>query len=214
MGFKLTREYHIDCGLLLKHLEGLKQSCVSGAKLVAGKTYVLKDEESKQDYFSSNSVNLWCMENYYQDGFKLEVVDVFGNGVVSEYIVMLADEIKYFKLKEENVMPIKPEDEVTITTTYRELAMVYAILGKTAPAGRSSIFNQVSNLLDPTCAKYSEVIYPITNPQGILNYYKYQAKWEGVLFGAQETQQQIQIRELREQAEALLQKAKELEGTE
>lgn len=110
-------------------------------------------------------------------------------------------------------MPINTEDEVTITTTYRELARVYAILGKVNNAAFSSLFKQVAALLDPDYKKYAKFVSPI-DKSNILNYHSYQFSWEELLFGEQETQHQIQIRELREQAEALLERAKELEGTE
>lgn len=182
-------------------------------KLEVGKTYVFKDDVSKSLYLNHYRANKYFFSNYYKDGFTVSTITDEGDGCYEDgNTVILIDEMKYFKLKEENVMPINTEDEVTITTTYRELARVYAILGKVDGAPFSSLFNQVVALLDPDYKKYSKLIQPI-DKLDVLNYYSYQFSWEALLFSGQETQQQIQIRELREQAEALLQKAKELEGT-
>lgn len=110
-------------------------------------------------------------------------------------------------------MPIKPEDEVTITTTYRELALCYAVLGKISFKGEMKLWIKLREMLDPEQRVYDSLIYSKDFSE-LEQYSKIKDKWEGLLFPQKpvETQQQIQIRELREQAEALLQKAKELEG--
>lgn len=187
-------------------------------KLEVGKTYVFKDETSKEYYLTGNCCNTQYCEEFYDKGFKLDNVETspykdYVYGMVSGAVVIDKDEMKYFKLKEENVMPIKPEDEVTITTTYRELARLYVIMGKCNGDTNGELFVKLKSLLDIGGDKYDKLIRPMSSARDILNYNEYQSKWEGMLFGEQETQQQIQIRELREQAEALLQKAKELEGT-
>lgn len=110
-------------------------------------------------------------------------------------------------------MPIKPEDEVTITTTYRDLALCYAVLGKIRFNGEMKLWTKLREMLDPEQRIYDSLIY--SKDFSELEQYSYiKDKWEGLLFPQKlvETKQQIQIRELREQAEALLEKAKELEG--
>lgn len=183
-------------------------------KLDVGKTYVFKDEASKSKYLNHYRANKYFFSNYYKDGFSVSTVTDEGDGCYEDgNTVILIDEMKYFKLNEENVMPIKPEDEVTITTTYRELARLYVIMGKCNGDTNGELFVKLKSLLDIGGDKYDKLIRPMSSARDILNYNEYQSKWEGMLFGEQETQQQIQIRELREQAEALLEKAKELEGT-
>ena len=178
------------------------------SELEVGKTYVFKDESCAEEYLNNKIQNKGYFQEYYWGGFKIN--RGWNNcGFINGLLMIASDELKYFKLKEENVMPISSEDEVTITTTYRELARVYAILGKVDGAAFSSLFNQVAAMLDPDYKKYSKFISPI-DKRDVLNYHSYQFSWEALLFSEQETPQQIQIRE---QAEALLQKAKELEGT-
>ena len=123
-------------------------------------------------------------------------------------------ESKEQPMKEHNFTPknIKPEDEVTITTTYRELATVYAIYGSVNGAGNSYLFKKLENMLDYNRKVYDKVIGNKTKEQ-ILNYNQYQKEFETLLFSQEpvETDQQKQIRELREQAEAMLQQVKALE---
>lgn len=180
-------------------------------KLEVSKTYVFKGESCAGEYLNNKIQNKGYFQEYYWGGFKIN--RVWNNcGFINGLLMIASDELKYFKLKEEDVMPIKPEDEVTITTTYRELARLYVILGKANGNTNGRLFVKLKSLLDIGGDKYNKLIRPMTSARDILNYGEYQSKWEGMLFGEQETQQQIQIRELREQAEVLLQKAKELEG--
>ena len=120
-------------------------------------------------------------------------------------------------MTEHNITPknIKPEDEVTITVTYRELATVYAIYGSVNGAGNSYLFKKLENMLDYNRKVYDKVVGNKTREQ-ILNYNQYQKEFEALLFPQEpvETKQQKQIRELREQAEALLQKAKDIESSQ
>lgn len=116
-------------------------------------------------------------------------------------------------MKEHN---IKPEDEVTITATYRDLAKIYALLGTTScKYADHSLFYKLENMLDPSGHIRDKVVVDNVPYENRLNYKEYQEEFEVLLFPETiETEQQKQIRELREQAEALLQKAKDIESSQ
>lgn len=81
-------------------------------KLEVGKTYVFKDELNKQSYIKCHNNNMKYHEEFYDEGFKLEEVLIgFSTGLdygrVKGYSVIGVDEVKFFKLKEENVVTNK-----------------------------------------------------------------------------------------------------------
>ena len=78
-------------------------------KLEVGKTYVFKDEESKQEYIDRHDRNVDLISKYYKDGFTIENIDEDGDGEVngSTAGVIVSKEMKYFKLKEENIVTNK-----------------------------------------------------------------------------------------------------------
>ena len=126
------------------------------------------------------------------------------------------------QMKEHNTKPknIKPEDEVTITVTYRDLAKMYALLGSVSCTYRDHrLFYRLEKMLDPSGDIRDSVVVNNIPYENRLKYEEYQKEFESALFPEHvETEQQKQIRELREQAEAmqeqskaLLQKAKSLE---
>jgi hypothetical protein len=185
-------------------------------KLEVGKTYVFKNSIYEELYRTDNSTNEDYYSSYYKDGFTLD--EIYNkDGWQDDCIVIENREIKYFK---EKTMSIRPEDEVTITTTYGELARAYAVLG--AVNGSSypnkegySYWGQLKKLLDPNQVTHDSFFFFGGNKKkDILDYMNYQAEWVNLLFPQEpiETKQQKQIRELREQAEELLAKAKKLEG--
>ena len=125
-------------------------------------------------------------------------------------------------MTEHNITPknIKPEDEVTITVTYRDLAKIYALLGTTScKYGDHSLFYKLENMLDPSGHIRDKVVVSNVSYENRFKYQEYQEEFESALFPEPvETEQQKQIRELREQAEAmqeqskaLLQKARDIE---
>lgn len=118
------------------------------------------------------------------------------------------------QMKEQNVQQknIKPEDEVTITVTYRDLAKMYAFLGSAnCIYSDHQLYYRLECILDPAGKVRNEVIYKKVPYYDRLNYDKYQEEFEAALFPEPvETEQQKQIRELREQAEALQEQSKEL----
>ena len=126
------------------------------------------------------------------------------------------------QMKEQNVQPknIKPEDEVTITVTYRDLAKMYALLGSVSCTYNDHrLYYKLEKMLDPSGDIRDSVVVNNISYENRLKYKEYQEEFESALFPEPvETEQQKQIRELREQAEAmqeqskaLLQKAKSLE---
>lgn len=179
-------------------------------KLEAGKTYVFKDDETKQAYLCGSYKNLEYFKNRYSEGFILEYVNNYSSGIIDGESVIGADELHLFKLKEEPMQNIKPEDEVTITTTYGELARVYAVLGNVNGLGYGEhLWHQLVEILDPEEKVYNGLVCS-KKEEELMDYASYQKEWLNALF-PQETDQQKQIRELREQAKELLKKAKQLE---
>ncbi len=108
------------------------------------------------------------------------------------------------KHNEENRKMISPEDEVTITTTYGELAKVYAVLSGTNGESRGKdLWDLCSELLCDSYAvtrnkKYWSFGLHKKTPAELLNYTEYQDAWEKHLFQPKETEQQRKIRELEE----------------
>lgn len=78
-------------------------------KLEVGKTYVFKDEGSKQAYIDLHSSNENLISKYYTGGFTICMVDEDGDGKVNGCTAwaIVSEEVKFFKLKEENVVTNK-----------------------------------------------------------------------------------------------------------
>lgn len=78
-------------------------------ELEVGKTYVFKDEWSKQTYIHRHDCNASLISKYYKDGFTIDGIDQDGDGTAIGSIarVIVCKEMKYFKLKEENVVTNK-----------------------------------------------------------------------------------------------------------
>ena len=107
--------------------------------------------------------------------------------------------------EQSNIKPknIKPEDEVTITVTYHDLALVYAVIGRVLGTD-SKLYDLAQEILDPDFSKSYEIGLSRKTLDEIVRYGKYCKEFEALLFPQEpiETEQQKQIRELREQAEA------------
>lgn len=115
---------------------------------------------------------------------------------------------------------IKPEDEVTITTTYGDLALIYALLGPTngKTFGKEHPWSIAKNLLgDIYQNKYEEFFMSGDvdryDKYGIkhINYVSWQDKWINHLF-QQETEQEKKIRELEETISKATKQIEELKG--
>lgn len=182
-------------------------------KLEVGKTYVFKDGEAKEDWLSGYSANKQLHDSLYNNGFTLEYVYKDIQGEIGQRIVIGSDELKYFKLKEETMQQpkhIRPEDEVTITTTYGELAKVLILLAKANGKHRGNLFDVLRNLfgIKGACSDMIKGKLPT------IDYVKVEQEWLAELFPEPtpvESPAQRKVRELREQAEELLAKARELE---
>lgn len=121
-------------------------------ELEVGKTYVFKDEQSKDKYLSKYSHNREVYGRYYKDGFKLDTVETYLGkevyGIISGWLVINDEEIKYFKLKEENVVTNKFDksmlkDGMVVVTRGGER---YLVLG--ANLVRGSGYNQLCTFKD------------------------------------------------------------------
>lgn len=185
-------------------------------KLEAGKTYVFKDELACI-LWSDIDENDYIRSEFYDDGFAIDEV-YEDDGYICDNCVIGMDELQYFKLKEEKTMQqpkhIRPDDEVTITTTYGELARAYAVLGKVGgrPYG-ADLWSIIGDIIDDFGSVYSQIVYP-KDLEGACKYPEYQKEWLAALFpepAPVESPTQRKARELREQAELLLVKARELE---
>lgn len=73
-------------------------------KLEVGKTYVFKDEQSKQDYLENYTGDISKLKSCYDDGFTLTRVNSNGSGFTGGWNVITRcvinkNNIKYFKTK-------------------------------------------------------------------------------------------------------------------
>lgn len=76
--------------------------------------------------------------------------------------------------------PIKPEDEVTITTTYGDLAEVYAVMGAVCGASFGGcVWGIAKGLLDPNQKVYNSLRPNLT---GHIDYSSFQGEWLAALF--------------------------------
>lgn len=184
-------------------------------KLEAGKTYVFKDEDAKEAWLSRYSCNKQQYDLFYNNGFTIEYVYKGIQGETGQRIVIGSDELQYFKLKEDETMQqhkhIRPEDEVTITTTYGELAKVYLLLANSNGICGFTTFTECQRIFDDEDSVKLEQVYFKFN---VDDYCGIESEWLKILFPEPtpvESPTQRKARELREQAELLLAKAKELE---
>ena len=116
-------------------------------------------------------------------------------------------------MNEHTVKPknIKPEDEVTITVTYRDLAKIYALIGSsTCRYMDENLYLRLMSMLDSGGDIRYNIVYQKVPRSERLDYAAYQEEFEAALFPQEptETEQQKQIRELRERAEALQEQSK------
>lgn len=124
--------------------------------------------------------------------------------------------ITYNQLMEEAGMTkkkVRPEDEVTITTTYGELAKAYAILGRVNGHNYGEdLWVSASRILGEMSGYKAYATLEHQDIATRANYNSYQDQWIETIFGSQKTKAQIAVENLRKKAEELLTQAKELEG--
>lgn len=112
----------------------------------------------------------------------------------------------------DNQVNIRPEDEVTITTTYGELARVYAVMGHVNGKDFSKTLWQISKemLSDTTHDIYDEHLNT-KDVYEVIDYSEYQEKWINALFN-KKTEQQLQIEALEETIRKAAEQIKKLKG--
>ena len=191
-------------------------------KVEVGKKYRLIDKEgyvshSKNSYFNRRLVdnkdifdeNLCVVITYVTNGHGR----VHGNSVISP------NEYHLFALVEENEMDAKepktitPETEVTITTTYGELAKAYYVMGMASGKTRGKLlWATAGDLLgDSNRSIYRE------NPSGqeriVIQYRSVQEEWESLFFKSKEQQEkEIAIEQRRKMIAQLEKEIGELEN--
>lgn len=189
-------------------------------KLEAGKTYRCIDLEG---YLNSHHCNEEIWYQHSVNGcYTIDALDhAFRgyNGLIEDTIVINTDAMKFFELVEGDINVnnnnITPETEVTITTTYGDLAAVYYVMGKSN--GReygASLWDIAKGLLD-----LDQVIYNNNHDMikhGIIKYVDIQKEWEDLLFKPSEKdlkkkEQQDKIDKLKKE---LAEAVKELENIE
>lgn len=169
-----------------------------------------------QVYKQGVEVYFFCGDRVYIENYMLYTLTNVTKQQKATQDSQSKQESKDHPMKEQNLKPknIKPEDEVTITVNYRDLALVYAVLGKTT-GPYSMLYKQAKEMLDLNWKAYDSLNLRNKTSDQILRYGDYYKEFEALLFPEPiETGQQKQIRELREQAEALLQKAKDIESNQ
>ena len=93
---------------------------------------------------------------------------------------------------------VLPTDSITITTTYGELAKVYAVVGRmNGEDFGESLFYIISNLMDEDDKALDSNIRP-DSWKDLGNYYSYQKQWLEAIFPAckQKTEAQLKLEEL------------------
>lgn len=137
-----------------------------------------------------------CEELGYKVGDKFEAISDGYAYKVGTIVTLDKDDgtdVPYFRDCEGDVLPmclsrlaplkkapIKPEDEVTITTTYGELAKAYAILGEANGSDfGNSIWRIARGLLD-----YNQEVYDHNPPTltDLIDYSCFQDEWLAALF--------------------------------
>ena len=120
-----------------------------------------------------------------------------------EYIIS-PNEYHLFELVNEEPKVITPETEVTITTTYGELARAYFVMGSvTGRRGEATLWKAIGNLLgDKSRSNYTK-FNPVADLM-VIDYAKYQEDWEALFFKSKEQQEkELAIKQKREMIEEL-----------
>jgi len=182
-------------------------------KVEAGKTYRLIDKEG---YLAHNSFNKPLYVKYFLDDTVTIGEVCHSSGVVDDYEIITSDEYKFFEevvSEESSPKIIKPEDEITITTTYGDLARAYYAVG------RINGKDYDKNIFDIACEVFKD--NPVHNLPSMFegpNYHSFQSQFEKELFdklnknAKEQLQKQEELAKIDAQIAELQQKRKELEG--
>lgn len=139
-----------------------------------------------KDYFTTKD-SQW----YAGEGF-VSLHGYLNDGYGDEYLELVKDKVS-------------PEDEVTITTTYGELAKVYTVMGKVNGHQYGKTLYRISdNIFTDNEIKNKRIFDSVRNLswEGLKDYNSYQKEWIKALFGEQESEEEkakaLKIKELEE----------------
>lgn len=113
-------------------------------KLEVGKTYVFKSHKDKEDYIAGSPLNSQLYDNYYRGGFTILGISPRGAGRIVGFSVIFPDEVKYFKLKEEEQM--KPDDIISVEMTALDGVKAAIMIGNTR--GSYSLYTELKRKLN------------------------------------------------------------------
>lgn len=105
---------------------------------------------------------------------------------------------------------INPEDKVVLTLSYRQVAKLYAIMGRVNGTGDSSCWGKLKEIVeDFDQSKYNSFVYEREHADA-MEYSEYQDEWEKILFSEQKSEAEIQLEKLQEQIKELEKQAQKL----
>lgn len=193
-------------------------------KVEVGKKYRLIDKQGYVSCKLNGSLNKHLVAEGCFDSDLCVVIDEVDNGgwgKSSGNFVISTNEYRFFELvtdespTEEISKEITPETEVTITTTYGELARVYCVIGRVnGITPNKNLFAIAGNLLGDEDRSAYRKIHSITNTlPNLINYNSIQKEWESLFFKSKEQQEkEMAIKEKRAVIAKLEKEIKELEG--
>lgn len=189
-------------------------------KVESGKKYRLIDKEgyaSSPKYGSANR-QLLVDKDVFDENMCVVIQYVAnGCGMTDGALVISPPEYRLFELVEENEMQpkepkiITPETEVTITTTYGELARIYYALGDVNGKTRGK---DVWTVVGDTLGDLGHSIYFGNEPNlPTVDYTSIQEKWESLFFKSREQQEkELAIKQKRDMIAKLQKEIQELGG--
>lgn len=183
-------------------------------KVEVGKKYRLINIRGFLNYGDNSYYNASLIKRGVFDSDNCVVIDKLdgcGWGMVNSHIVISAREFPFFELVEEKPKTITPETEVTITTTYGELAGVYYVMGNVNGKVRGKMFwSIVGELLGDSD---NRIFWENEPNQPLINYQPVQEEWESLFFKSKEQQEkELAIKQKRDMIAELEKEIKELGG--
>ena len=172
-------------------------------KVEVGKKYRLIDKEAYTSCHMHGAYNrhLLTNKNVFDENMCVVISHVDSDcGISHDLNVIAPSEYYLFELVEENEIQSKepkiitPETEVTITTTYGELAMAYCVVGRVTREARSKpLWAIIGDILGDS----DNLIYAMNRPDfPTINYVSVQKQWESLFFKSkQEQEKELAIKE-------------------
>ena len=176
-------------------------------RLEVGKKYRLIDKEGYMSCKGNRNYNrqLLADRDVFDENACVVITTVLEGygGRVGLDCVISPDEYRWFELVNEDNMEneeqkvITPETEVTITTTYGELARAYFVMGAVT-GRRATLWKTVGDLLGDNSRSIYTEFNPVTNIM-IIDYEVHQEDWEALFFKPKEQQEkELAIKQKRE----------------